>query len=1080
MKSSTRHFLQGKVFGARQQWQKRNLLLVTFLLFAAFGSVYAQGGEKIAISGTVTDTAGTGVPQVTVTEKGTKNSVITGDKGEFIIKVAGTRSVLVISSVGYESQEIAVGSETVVGVTLQRSNENLSEVVVSVGYGTRRKESLTGAISTVTAKDIGRVHAGSTVSSALAGKLPGVTFRMAEGRPGASANIQIRNMGRPLYVIDGIQQDEGQFNNLAPNDIESITVLKDASAAIYGVRAANGVVVVTTKRGATGRNTVNVDAYAGWQSWFRFPKVLTNSYDYMYYRAEAEVNRFGSTGITQEELDNYKRGEAAGPQYRSFNWRDFIMDGAAPQNSVNININGGSDKVNYYVSATNFAQKAVMGDEYRFNRSNIQSNVTAKLANGFRVGMDINGRIETRQNPGVPGGDDYFLARLGVLRNTPRERPYANDNPDYLNDMGEHLESNYAFLNETISGKLKNEWRVLQTNFNAEWQIPGIQGLTLRGVYSYYMADLQHNNQEYTYKAYTYIPATDTSAEEYRATGGSTNPWRDREQIKQINTTTQGQIVYNNNFGEHTVGATLVAERLEQHRRRNWLHASPVSNNLPLIYFPTMDQYQDEDTKEARVGYIGRVNYSYANRYFLEVSARRDASYLFAPDKRVGYFPGVSVGWRITDEPFMESILGNKNVVSDIKLRASYGELGDDRNPNDPNLPIVTPYAYLAGYNYNQGTAIIEGLPLTVSRDKGIPYTNISWLKSKITDIGVDFSLFNGKLNGTLDYFYRKRTGLLGTKNDLIVPTEIGYALPEENINSDAQMGGEVSLNYSSQIGNVSFSVGGNVGYSRAKNLSTYNPLFFNSWDQYRNSVEDRYSRIEWGYVVSGQFSSVEQINNYDIDNDGQGNRTLLPGDLIYTDFNGDKKIDQYDERPIGFGYGQQPNINFGFNIGLRYLNFDFNADFSGGAGYTWFQNWETRWAFQNNGNLNTIFTDRWHRANPLDLNSEWVPGKYPANRYNAQHSGHTNYELRGQRNNSFWLHNVKQLRARTIQLGYTIPSRLLDRLRIERARVYLNAYNLFSIDNLKEFAVDPEVTDDNGLQFPQSKVLNVGINLTL
>lgn len=1078
MKCSTRHFQHEKTDGARAPWHRRKIFLLSLFLLSAFGQAFAQNEPRITVSGTVTDTAGIGIPTVTVTEKGTKNSVITGDRGEFTIKVANTRSVLAITSIGYLPQELTVGSKTTFVAILSRTNENLSEVIVSVGYGTRRKESLTGAISTVTAKDIGRVHAGSTVSTSLAGKLPGVTFRMGDGRPGASANIQIRNMGRPLYVIDGIQQDEGQFNNLAPNDIESITVLKDASAAIYGVRAANGVVVVTTKRGAAGRNNINIDAYAGWQTWFRFPKVLTNSYDYMSYRADAEINRFGSTAITPEELANYKQGESAGKEFRSFDWRDYILAKPAPQNSVNFNISGGSDKVNYYVSATNFYQNSVMGKEYRFNRSNIQSNITAKLANGFRVGVDINGRIETRQNPGVPGGDDYFLARLGVLRNTPRERPYANDNPNYLNDIGEHLESNYAFLSEKISGKLKSEWRVLQTNFNAEWQIPWIKGLSIRGVYSYYIADLQSNNQEYTYKAYTYIAPTDSTTEEYRATGGSTNPWRDREQIKQINTTTQGQLVYNANFGDHTIGATLVAEQIQNHRRRNWLHASPVSNSLPLIYFPTMDQYQDEDNKESRVGYIGRVNYSYANRYFLEASARRDASYLFAPDKRVGYFPGISAGWRITEEAFMRNILGNKTALSDLKIRASYGELGDDRNPDDANLPIVAPYAYLAGYQYNQGTAIIDGVPIIVSRDKGIPFSNISWLTSKITDIGLDFSFLNSRLSGTLDYFYRKRDGLLGSKNDLIIPVEIGYALPLENIRSDAQQGGEVSLNYQSQVGQVNFNVGGNFGYSRSKSRSSYNPLFFNSLDKYRNSTEGRYSRIEWGHQVQGQFTSVEQINNYDVDIDGQGNRTLLPGDLIYVDQNGDKKINNLDERPIGFGYGQQPNINFGFTIGLRYMNFDFNADFSGAAGYTWFQNWETRWAFQNNGNLNTIFTDRWHRADPFDPNSEWIAGKYPANRYNIQFD-HSNYRVNGQTNSSYWLHNVKQLRARTIQLGYTIPGRLLDRLSIERARIYLNAYNLFSIDNLKEFAVDPEVIDDNGLQFPQSRVLNVGINLS-
>lgn len=366
---------------------------------------------------------------------------------------------------------------------------------------------------------------------------------MPEGRPGASANIQIRNMGTPLYVIDGIQQDEGQFNNLAPNDIESISVLKDASAAIYGVRAANGVVVVTTKKGTTGRNTINVDAYSGWQNWYRFPTVVNNSYDYMRYRAEAEVNSNGGTNITQSELDKYKAG--TDPAYRSFDWRKYVLRKNAPQNSVNLNINGGSDKVNYYVSGTNLFQNSMLGREYKFNRSNIQSNVTAKLSNHLKVGADINGRVESRENPGVPGGDDYFLARFAVLRNTPLERPYANDNPNYLNNIG-HTETNYAFLNEKISGRFRSDWRVLQTNFHVDYDIPGVKGLSVRGLYSYYFADYLENNQEYTYNAFTYNPDT----KNYDITGGSTNPWRDREQIKQINTNAQLQVNYNNTFGK--------------------------------------------------------------------------------------------------------------------------------------------------------------------------------------------------------------------------------------------------------------------------------------------------------------------------------------------------------------------------------------------------------------------------------------------------------------------------------------------------------------------------------------------------
>ncbi|WP_439697795.1 SusC/RagA family TonB-linked outer membrane protein [Mucilaginibacter sp. AW1-7] len=1057
-----RHGGPSRVQWPPSKWGQKVTLVVFSIMSCLLFSLGASA--QVKVTGTVTDTTGEALTGVAVRIKGSQGGSTTDVKGQFSLTVPTANSVLVLSYIGFATMEFPLNGQTSIRVRLKATNSSLQEVVVT-GYGSQKKESITGAISSVTSKDLDRVHAGSTVSTGLAGKIPGVTFRMSEGRPGASASIQIRNMGSPLYVIDGIQQDEGQFNNLAPNDVESITVLKDGSAAIYGVRAANGVVVVTTKKGS-GDARINIDAYTGYQNWYRFPNVLTNSYDYMRYRADAEVNTNGSTSITQAELDKYKAGTEKG--YQSFNWRDYVLkaNNNAPQNSVNANFTGGTDRVNYYVSATNLFQNSQLGKEYKFNRSNIQSNVSVKVAAGLKVSLNINGRIETRENPGVPGGDDYFLARFAVLRNTPLERPYANDNPAYLNDIG-HTESNYAFLNDKLSGLYHSDWRVLQTNFGAEYQIPGIKGLTVKGLYSYYIADYLLNNQEYTYNAYTYRPATDT----YDVTGGSTNPWREREQRKEFAKTYQWQINYNNTFGKHTVGATFVSERIELQHLRNWIHASPVSNNLPLIYFPTADTYQDSDDKEARIGYIGRINYNYDNKYYLEASARRDASYLFAPDKRVGYFPGVSVGWRITQEGFMKSLLGDHSVLNDLKIRGSYGVLGDDRN-------LISPYSYLPGYNYNSGTAIIDGNAVVTSRDKGIVTTNISWLKSKITDVGADFSFLNSSLTGTVDYFYRKRTGLLGTKNDVILPIEVGYGLPQENTSSDSQQGAEISLNYNGTIGKATFNVGGNFSYSRQKNLTSYNPLFYNSWDQYRNSTENRYSHIDWGYQVIGQFTSIDQINNYKINNDGKGNRSLLPGDLMYKDQNGDGKIDQYDERPIGYGYGTQPNINFGFTLGAAYKGFDFHADFSGGAGYTWFQNWETRWAFQNNGNLNTIFEDRYHRADPFDINSQWIPGKYPANRINPGF-GYSSYSLNGQNNSSFWLHSVRYLRARTLELGYSLPTNLLTKVKIRKARFYVNAYNMFSFDNLKQYAVDPEVTDDNGLQFPQSKVLNFGVNLT-
>lgn len=1055
----------------KQPWLRgRKMLLLSFLiLFSLAGTAQNQ----TVITGTVTDSSGTNpLLGVTVAANDSKKTTTTGNNGTFSLTVTSADKKLTFSYVGMKTVTKSLNGENNFTVKLAPDNTDLSEVVV-VGYGTQKKGSLTGAISTITSKDIDRVHGGSTVSSTLAGKLPGVTYRDGEGRPGASASIQIRNMGTPLYVIDGVQEDEGQFNNLAPNDIASITVLKDASAAIYGVRAANGVVVITTKKGSTGKNSININAYNGWQSYFRFPEVVNNTADFLYYKADAQINSNGfvpgNTNITQSELDSAKVSKD--PQYRTFDWRKFIFNNnGAPLNSVNININGGSDKVNYYVSGTNLFQNSELGSEFKFQRTNIQSNVTAKLRNGLSAGFDINGRVEDRQNPGVPGGDDYQLPKQAVLTNTPQERPYANDNPLYLNDLGPHLQTNYAFLNNKLSGHFQNTWRVIQTNFHVDWDIPWVKGLSLRGLGSYYFADQLLNNHEYTYKAYTYDPSDSA----YNVTGGATNPWRERGQTKNINTTLQAQLNYNAAFGKSTVSATVVAERLKLHYTYNWLHANPQSNFLNLVSYPIIDTYNDVDQTQARIGYIARVTYNYDNKYFLEFSGRRDASYLFAPGFRVGYFPGGSAGWRISDEPFFQSLLGNKtNIISSLKFRGSYGELGDD-NPN--GNPIVSPFAYLPGYNYgSNGNAVLNGVTVPASRDKGIPITTVSWLRSKITDLGADFTLLNGTLSGSFDWFYRERTGLVGSKNDVLLPLEVGYNLAAQNVGADAQYGEEGSLAYNGKAGKVNFSIGGNLSFTRSKFLHSYNPLFFNSVDQYRNSNEERFNNIGWGYICIGQFKSQDQINNYKVDIDGQGNRTLLPGDLIYKDINGDGKIDGQDQRPIGYGYGTQPQINFGFSISANYQGFDFHADFSGAAGYTWYQNWEERWAFQNNGNLNAIFEDRWHRSNIYDPNSAWIPGKYPPNRYNPGF-GHSDYNTQS----TFWLHNVHYLRARTIEIGYSLPRTILDKAKIQSARFYINGYDLFSLDNLKQYNVDPETVDDNGLQVPQSRVINVGINLSL
>lgn len=1062
---------------SNKTWEFRKLLLICLVLMSTV-CVHAKRyddkkdpttvvANEINLRDLVTDSSMNPLPTVSVTIKGTTKGTSTNEKGTFKIS-ANKGDVLIFSFVGYKTQEITVGEQDDIVVTLFANNNTTLEDVVMIGYGKRKKEDVTASIATITSKEMENAHNGSTVSAALAGKIPGVSFRMSDGRPGSSASISIRNMGSPLYVIDGIIQDEGQFNNIAPNDIENISVLKDASAAIYGVQAANGVIMVTTKRGKLGSpNRINIDAYTGWQNWFRFPKT-ENNYNWQQGKVESDVNQ-GRTPISRSELDKYKAATLSSVAdtgiYRSFDWYHFIVKGNAPLTRLNLNFTGGSDKINYYVSLTNLFQNSVLGREYKFNRTNIQSNIDAQVSNRIKIGAQINGRIEDRQNPGVPGADDYWEARFAILRNTPWERPYANDNPDYLNDIG-HNNENWGLLNYKLSGKYKETWRVIQTNLTGEYKTP-IEGLTLRGLFSYYYANRLLNNQEFTYNVYKYDPQTG----QYNITGGSSNPWRERDVRYVFTTDVQLQADYSHNFGKHHIGLTFVNERNRRHDLDSWLHAVPTSNSLPLIYFNTMDTYNDVDETSSRIGYVGRFSYSYSNKYYLDLAGRHDASYILSPDHRWGNFPSASASWRLTNEEFFQKWV-NTTIVSELKLRASYGLTGDDRN-----LPIDA-YSWMNAYNYNSGNpAILDGVAVIPSAYRGIPVKNITWVKSRMLDIGVDFGLFQNRLTGTFDYFKRKRTNLPGSKYDILLPNELGYSLPQESIasNSDKVQGIDASLKYTGNVKEFNFSVMGSFSIARSFNGDSYKPRFNNSLDQYQNSGENRPSNLYWGYIATGQFQSQDEINNYKINNDGKGNKTQLPGDIKYADLNGDNIIDERDMRPIGWGSGRNPIFNGGLNLTVGWKGLDLRVDFSMGTGYSYNRNWEMRWPYQNGGALQTVFwEDHWKHQDIYDVNSPWIAGKYPAFRFNDGGNNNNN------KNSTFWLVNVKYLKCRNFEIGYSLPQNWLEKVNIKRARVYVNASNLFSLDNVHKYGIDPEIVDENGLTYPQSKYINIGCNISL
>ncbi|MBC7569649.1 MAG: TonB-dependent receptor [Spirosoma sp.] len=1041
------------------------LTSVAWLLLLMLTGLPALAQQR-TLSGKITGDKGEPLPGATVLVKGSQNGTTTNADGRYTLALPGdqTNATVIISFIGYLPKEIVVGNQSVIDATIEPDAKGLNEVIV-VGYGTQRKESLTGAISAVSAKDIGRVHA-ATVTGTLAGKIPGVQFRQPDGRPGAAANIQIRNMGgNPLFIIDGVPKDKTQFDNIAPNDVETITVLKDASASIYGSRAANGVIIVTTKRGTPGqKSTINLDAYYGFQNWTRFPQVI-NAYEWNLGKAEAEVNRNGITSITQSELDKYRAGTEYG--YQTFDWYNFIIKPNAPQSNINLSASGGSDKINYYISANRLDQNSVMGREFIFNRTNIQSNIDARISDKIKVGLTISGRQETRKNPGVPGGDDYIAPKFGILRNRPTERPYANDNPDYINTISNPA-SNWGYLNYKLSGYLDEVYTSITPQFTGEYQTP-IKGLIVKGLYSYMFRDSQRDVFEYTYDTYTYNP----TSQQYNRTGGSQNPYRQRVVNKIDEYVGQFQFLYANTFGKHSINAIALTERLQKRERNVEARTVPKTNTLPIMQFADIVAYNDLDVTQSRVGYIGRVNYGYADKYFLEVAARRDASWKFSPTKRWGTFPSVSAGWRISEENFFKSFTNNGAFLSDLKIRASYGLLGDDAvRPNNADLD---PYAYTPGYAYNTGIGIISGISTVAARDRGVANDRISWLTAKVTDIGLDFGLLSNKITGTVEYFRRVRDGLPAVKSDVFIPSELGYNLPQENLERDAVVGGEGSLTYNGNVRGIRFTVGANVSYARGKFLNPYNPRYGNSLAQYRDSQENRWSNIFWGYQAIGQFQSQDEINNYPINIDGQGNRTLLPGDLIYQDVNGDGIINNRDERPIGYGLSTTPILSGGINFTLSYKAFDFAADFSGGTGMTLNRRFEMRNAYQNTGNVpRYLFDNRWRRSDPLNPDSPWVPGSEIPLRYND--TGHSNQTI----NSTWWLVNISYLRNRSMELGYTLPASLTTKVKIQKARFFINTYNLFSIDNTRRFGIDPEIQDENGLQYPQTKLVNFGVNLSL
>lgn len=1029
------------------------LFLIFTILLTCRGMTGQAQNSQITVTGTVLEAGSKNEPVIaaTVNVIGTTKSAITDLNGNFKI-LAPADGKLKISAMGFVSQEVPVAAKLV--IKLEASTSNLDEVVI-VAYGTQKKGSVSGAVSSINNDDLNRTPT-VTTAGALVGKVQGITARQNTGRPGANATLQIRNLGTPLYVIDGVPQSEGQFNNIAMEDIENISILKDASAAVYGFRASNGVVLVTTKKGRKGRNEVNVNSYYALQNITRYLSAA-DAGAYMRAFAEAEQNDNATTRtVTQEMIDKWTAGTE--PGYQSTNYRDFVLQKDAPQKYLNINARGATDNINYYLSLGRLDQEAVL-KQYNFNRSNFQANVEGTVLKNVKIGAQLSGRIEARHNvASTTTGNTFDNPFLAILTMWPTEKLYANDNPNYINANINNPSRNPLLYDEKIVGAEDNIWNNFGSIFYTSIQLP--KGFSAKATYSYNYKTNKNELHRKNFNTYTYVPATNT----YRPLAFNL-ALRNKTRLELKEDFVQTQLNYLTSLGAHNISAMGAFEYASQETQSIGINSVPPNNYISPIGLEEVNGLADtyEITKRASV--IGRFNYDFKSKYLLEVSGRYDGSHLYAVGKRWGLFPGISAGWRVSEEGFFKKYLP---AVSNFKVRGSWGRAGQERG--------VTAFDYLSGANFRSGNYVFDSGVIPGAAIRGLPVTNITWVTSDSWNGGFEIGLLKNKLTAEIDVFERKLSGLPAPRYDQLLPSEVGYGLPNENLESEATKGIEGLIGFASRFRNVDYSIRANATLGRRKILDRYKPRFGNSWDEYRFATEDRWADIDWGYQVEGQFQSMEQIKNWPVNNDNQGNRTLLPGDLIFKDINGDGIITQLDERPIGYALGANPYLSFGFNTGLSYKGISINTDWAGGSMQSFYRIFELAIPFQAIHNApNYIFNDRWHRADIFDANSEWIPGKYPAIRRNGS-GNHRNYTA----HSSFWMKNVQYLRLKNLEIAYSLPRKFISKAKISNVRLYATGTNLLSFDNVKDIEIDPEITLNSGLVYPNTKLYTFGLNFTL
>ena len=1041
----------------------KSLLFISALVMSS-AAAQAQG---IMVKGKVVDQHNEPVIGATVGVDKGKAKTVTDIDGNFTLQVPANAQI-VVNYIGMKPATQSVGGRRELNFVLQDDVNQLQDVVV-VGYGTQKRGSITGSVAAVKGDEMVRTK-NENPQNMLTGRVAGVRVWQKSSEPGSyNNNFDVRGMGTPLVIIDGVPRDMSDFQRMNADDIQDISVLKDASASIYGLRSANGVVLVTTKKGQAGQTKFSYNGSYTIQSPKSMPKLL-DAYKTMTLYNERNLNNVngGSKIYTDEMFDEFRNGTR-----RETDWNNLIFAKTSPQTNHNITVSGGNDKTQYFVSFGAFYQEGFFkSGDLNYHKYNITSNLTTEVYRGLKLSLNINAMTDKQNNP--------YCTSTDIIRNYWRQGvlfpAYADEAGTMLNYDGLDLEENtVAKMTADISGYRRYKQSQVLTSGIFEYDFGTLtnvlKGLKAKVMFSY---DYHLNNNTIyrkQYYQYAYDPATQTYKQKLYASSAPSNLRREHYDTQQF--LSQYTLSYNRDFGPHSIAA-VVGMETQRRTGDNFYAMRNLAFSSPYL-FNGVEEGQVANSATGGIysanynAFIGRLNYSFAQRYLIEGQFRYDGSSKFAKGHRWGFFPSVSLGWVVSEEPWFKKIEFLKGV-DQLKLRASYGEMGDDSGAN---------YDWVAGYTYpstsgnsekgyyNQyAPGFIFGSQFVyAATPMAIPNELISWYKAKTFNVGVDFDTNNKLFGFSLDYFSRKMTGLYEYRTS-VFPTVIGAKPPRENANSSRNFGMELELRHHNRIGrNFVYNVKGIVTITRQKYLTAIqNGPYANAYDQWRNDhLNNRYQGVQFGYEGNGRYQNWDEIWNETLYHE----KDLLPGDYKYLDWNGDGEINSQDEHPYAFD--QTPWMNYSLSIDCAYKGFDFSMLWQGSAlgSMSYEEPLYSIWG-QNGGGALEQYWDRWHpadeNADPYDPNTKWVKGYYA-------YTGHY-----PSANSTFNRVSTAYLRLKQIELGYTLPKwKVFPSLNL---RVYANAYNLFTITGVK--FVDPEhPSDDLGRLYPLNRTYTFGVQVS-